>query len=54
MGLLAEGEICFSTTNRNYPGRMGHPTSTTYLGSPETAVATAIKGVITDPRELLG
>lgn len=54
MGLMADNEVCFSTTNRNYPGRMGHPTSKTYLGSPETAVATAIKGVITDPRELLG
>jgi 3-isopropylmalate/(R)-2-methylmalate dehydratase large subunit len=53
MGLLASGEVGFSTTNRNYPGRMGSPQSLVYLGSPETAAATAIRGAITDPREFL-
>ncbi len=51
-GLLGEDEVCLSTTNRNFPGRMGHRDSQVYLASPETAAATAIYGEITDPREV--
>jgi len=44
---------CISTTNRNYPGRMGHKEARVYLASPLTVAASAIKGVITDPRDCL-
>ncbi len=51
MGTLAGDEVCISSTNRNYPGRMGSPTAQVYLASPWTVTASAIHGEITDPRK---
>ncbi|MFQ5682965.1 MAG: aconitase/3-isopropylmalate dehydratase large subunit family protein [Candidatus Binatia bacterium] len=51
---LAEGEVCLSSGNRNFPGRMGHRGSMIYLGSPASVTAGAIAGKIVDPREFLG
>lgn len=54
MGILAEGERAISTTNRNFVGRMGHPKSEVYLSNPAVAAASAVKGYIAHPDEVMG
>jgi len=53
MGILAKGERCVATTNRNFVGRMGHPESEVYLSSPAVAAASAVKGRIAHPEEVV-
>ena len=53
-GALGDGETALSTTNRNFKGRMGNPNSAVYLCSPAVAAASAVRGVVSDPRKLMG
>ncbi|SMC23323.1 3-isopropylmalate/(R)-2-methylmalate dehydratase large subunit [Desulfacinum hydrothermale DSM 13146] len=52
-GILAAGETCIASTNRNFPGRMGHTQSAVYLGSPAAVAAAALNGEVTDPSQIL-
>ena len=53
LGVLGSKEVCLSTTNRNFRGRMGHVDSQVYLANPYVAAASALSGEITDPRRVL-
>ena len=53
MGVLGPDEVCITASTRNFKGRMGDPSAKIYMGSPATVAASAIAGVVTDPREFL-
>lgn len=53
MGILAANEKCVATTNRNFVGRMGHTTSEVYLASSEVAAASAVKGMLCAPIDVM-
>jgi len=53
LGLLGDGEVSISSTNRNFQGRQGSPKSSVYLANPATVAASAVEGHITDPRTFL-
>ena len=52
MGLLGDGEVCITASTRNFKGRMGSPEAQVFMGSPATVAASAIRGVISDPRDV--
>ncbi|MGQ9689666.1 MAG: 3-isopropylmalate dehydratase large subunit [Desulfobaccales bacterium] len=54
MGILAPGEVAIATTNRNFTGRMGHPTSKVYLANPAVTAASAVAGRIVHPEDVVG
>jgi 3-isopropylmalate/(R)-2-methylmalate dehydratase large subunit len=53
-GVVGEGEVCLSTSNRNFPGRMGDPKALVYLSNPVVAAASAVAGEIVHPKEVVG
>ena len=53
MGVVGAGEVCLTASTRNFKGRMGSTEAQIYMGSPATVAASAITGVITDPRQVV-